>query len=84
MADRPALRHREALTMARILSTHGNVTAVDFRPRAEPGLSFTGKSCVLYADDHIILGRYEFYLDGELQSRNHYLIDRHAGTIAHL
>ncbi|WP_337187576.1 hypothetical protein [Phenylobacterium sp.] len=68
----------------RILSTHGNVTAVDFRPRAGAGLSFTGKSYIVHEDEHTILGRYEFYLNGELQSRNHYLIDRHAGTIAYL
>ena len=59
--------------MPRILSEHGNVVAVDFRPR--PSLNIKLKTEILYADDLVGLARVTYEIDGKPGGIQHFMVD---------
>lgn len=70
--------------MPRILSTHGNVIAADFRPHQEYRLGVDIAGATLFADDRVMLMRYDFSIAGKPFGAIHCMADLTNGTITSL
>ena len=72
------------MTTNRILSTHGNVIAADFRPRAVLTVTLGCKTEILYEDAHVMLTRTTVLMDGRATDPVHLAGDKATGRIVQL
>jgi len=57
--------------MNRILATHGNVIAADFRPRAADAVEIAVQSEILYCDHLVCLLRFRLLFQGRVIATEH-------------